>query len=122
MMPGGGHQLMLFDQIVYSRVIDSWIRERVLGKAQSWDAPLEPEERSYFEFLGRERANDAAGEPEYRYSMIDRVLTGSATARSSAGCVTSPTPTSANSGASLHNWSAKSTTLHGISYATTYHR
>ena len=75
MMPGGGHQLMLFDQIVYSRVIDSWIRERVLGKAQSWNAPLEPEERRYFEFLDRERANDAAGEPEYRYSMIDRVLT-----------------------------------------------
>ena len=75
MMPGGGHQLMLFDQIVYSRVIDSWIRERVLGKAQSWEAPLESEERSYFEFLDRERANDAAGELEYRYSMIDRVLT-----------------------------------------------
>ena len=74
MMPGGGHQLMLFDTVVYSRVIDSWIRERVLGKAQSWEAPIEPEERSYFEFLDRERANDAAGEPEYRYSMIDRVL------------------------------------------------
>jgi 2-polyprenyl-3-methyl-5-hydroxy-6-metoxy-1,4-benzoquinol methylase len=75
MMPGGGHQLMLFDKIVYSRVIDSWIRERVLGKVESWDAPLEPEERNYFEFLDRERANDAAGEAEYRYSVIDRVLT-----------------------------------------------
>lgn len=74
MMPGGGHQLMLFDRTVYSRVIDSWIRERVLGKAQSWEAAIEPEERSYFEFLDRERANDAAGEPEYRYSMIDRAL------------------------------------------------
>ena len=74
MMPGGGHQLMLFDKIVYSRVIDSWIRERVLGKAQSWDAPLEPEERTYFEFLDRERANHASGEPEYRYSMLDRLL------------------------------------------------
>ncbi|OBB98710.1 alpha/beta fold hydrolase [Mycobacterium sp. 852002-40037_SCH5390672] len=74
MMPGGGHQLMLFDQTVYSRVIDSWIRERVLGQAQSWDAPIEPEERSYFEFLDRERTNDATGEPEYRYSMIDRIL------------------------------------------------
>jgi alpha-beta hydrolase superfamily lysophospholipase/2-polyprenyl-3-methyl-5-hydroxy-6-metoxy-1,4-benzoquinol methylase len=75
MMPGGGHQLMLFDKIVYSRVIDSWIRERVLRKARSWDAPLEPEERTYFEFLERERANEASGEPEYRYSMIDRMLT-----------------------------------------------
>ncbi|BCZ20648.1 alpha/beta fold hydrolase [Mycobacterium senriense] len=74
MMPGGGHQLMLFDRNVYSRVIDSWIRERVLGKAQSWEAAIEPEERSYFEFLERERANDVAGEPEYRYSMIDRAL------------------------------------------------
>lgn len=74
-MPGGGHQLMLFDTIAYSRVIDSWIRERVLGNAQSWRAPLEPEERTYFEFLDRERANDAAGEPEYHYSMVDRVLT-----------------------------------------------
>jgi len=74
MMPGGGHQLMLFDRTVYSRVIDSWIRERVLGTAQSWEAAIEPEERSYFEFLDRERANDAAGEPEYRYSMIDRAL------------------------------------------------
>ncbi|OBB83732.1 alpha/beta fold hydrolase [Mycobacterium sp. 852002-30065_SCH5024008] len=73
-MPGGGHQLMLFDTSVYGRVIDSWIRERVLGKAQSWQAPIELEERSYFEFLDRERANDAAGEPEYRYSIIDRVL------------------------------------------------
>lgn len=74
MMPGGGHQLMLFDTNVYSRVIDSWIRERVLGKAQSWQAPIEPEERRYFEFLDHERANDAVGEPEYRYSMIDRAL------------------------------------------------
>jgi alpha-beta hydrolase superfamily lysophospholipase/2-polyprenyl-3-methyl-5-hydroxy-6-metoxy-1,4-benzoquinol methylase len=74
MMPGGGHQLMLFDRIIYSRVIDSWIRDRVLGNVQSWEAPIEPEEQSYFEFLERERANDAAGEPEYRYSMIDRAL------------------------------------------------
>lgn len=73
-MPGGGHQLMLFDRTVYSRVIDSWIRERVLGNAQSWEAAIEPEEQRYFEFLDRERANDAAGEPEYRYSMIDRAL------------------------------------------------
>ncbi|OBI30462.1 lipase [Mycobacterium sp. E1386] len=73
-MPGGGHQLMLFDTGVYSRVIDSWIRERVLGKAEKWEPPIEPEERSYFEFLDRERANDAAGEPEYHYSIIDRVL------------------------------------------------
>lgn len=74
MLPGGGHQLMLFDKTLYSRVIDSWIRERVLGKAQSWKAPIEPEERNYFEFLEREQANDVAGEPEYRYSMIDRAL------------------------------------------------
>jgi alpha-beta hydrolase superfamily lysophospholipase/2-polyprenyl-3-methyl-5-hydroxy-6-metoxy-1,4-benzoquinol methylase len=74
MMPGGGHQLMLFDRDVYSRVIDSWIRERVLAKAQSWEAPIEPEERRYFEFLEHERANDAVGEPEYRYSIIDRAL------------------------------------------------
>lgn len=74
MMPGGGHQLMLFDRDVYSRVIDSWIRERVLGKARSWEAPIEPEERRYFEFLDHERANDAVGEPEYRYSMMDRAL------------------------------------------------
>jgi alpha-beta hydrolase superfamily lysophospholipase/2-polyprenyl-3-methyl-5-hydroxy-6-metoxy-1,4-benzoquinol methylase len=74
MMPGGGHQLMLFDKVIYSRVIDSWIRERVLGKAQSWVAPLEPEERIYFEFLEHERANDVSGEPEYRYSIIDRAL------------------------------------------------
>ena len=46
----------------------------MLGEAQSWQAPIEPEERSYFEFLDRERANDAVGEPEYRYSMIDRAL------------------------------------------------
>ena len=74
-MPGGGHQLMLFDKIVYGRVIDSWIRERVLDTAQSWEASLKPEERTYFEFLERERANDASGELEYRYSTIDRVLT-----------------------------------------------
>lgn len=74
MLPGGGHQLMLFDKVIYTRVIDSWIRERVLGKAQSWKAPIEPEERCFFEFLQRERANDASGEPEYRYSMIDRAL------------------------------------------------
>jgi hypothetical protein len=67
MMPGGGHQLMLFDTSVYGRVIDSWIRERVLGGAQSWEPPIEPEERRYFEFLDRERANDAAGEPELCY-------------------------------------------------------
>lgn len=73
-MPGGGHQLMLFDTVVYSRVIDSWIRERVLARAPSWEPPIEPEERRFFEFLDRERGNDAAGEPEYRYSVIDRAL------------------------------------------------
>ena len=31
-MPGGGHQLMLFETEVYSRVVDSWIRERVLAR------------------------------------------------------------------------------------------
>lgn len=74
MMPGGGHQLMLFDTVVYGRVIDSWIRERVLVHALSWEPPIGPEERRYFEFLDRERANDATGEPEYRYSIIDRAL------------------------------------------------
>lgn len=74
-MPGGGHQLMLFETDVYSRVVDSWIRERVLGRANAWTAPLDAEERAYFEFLHRERRNEASGEPDYRYSWLDRLLT-----------------------------------------------
>jgi alpha-beta hydrolase superfamily lysophospholipase/SAM-dependent methyltransferase len=74
-MPGGGHQLMLFETDVYSRVLDSWIRERVLGRAYSWTAPLDVEERAYFDFLHRERRNEASGEPDYRYSWLDKLLT-----------------------------------------------
>jgi alpha-beta hydrolase superfamily lysophospholipase/2-polyprenyl-3-methyl-5-hydroxy-6-metoxy-1,4-benzoquinol methylase len=73
-MPGGGHQLMLFETDVYSRVVDSWIRERALGRAQSWTAPLDVEERAYFDFLDRERRNEASGEPDYRYSWLDKLL------------------------------------------------
>jgi alpha-beta hydrolase superfamily lysophospholipase/2-polyprenyl-3-methyl-5-hydroxy-6-metoxy-1,4-benzoquinol methylase len=74
-MPGGGHQLMLFETDLYSRVVDSWIRERVLGRARSWTAPLDVEERAYFDFLHRERRSEASGEPDYRYSWLDRLLT-----------------------------------------------
>jgi alpha-beta hydrolase superfamily lysophospholipase/2-polyprenyl-3-methyl-5-hydroxy-6-metoxy-1,4-benzoquinol methylase len=74
-MPGAGHQLMLFETELYSRVLDSWIRERVLGRAPSWTAPLDVEERAYFDFLDRERRGEAAGEPEYRYSWLDKLLT-----------------------------------------------
>jgi alpha-beta hydrolase superfamily lysophospholipase/SAM-dependent methyltransferase len=74
-MPGGGHQLMLFETEVYSRIVDSWVKERALGKAKSWAAPIEPEEQAYFDFLDRERRNEAQGEPEYRYSWLDRLLT-----------------------------------------------
>jgi alpha-beta hydrolase superfamily lysophospholipase/2-polyprenyl-3-methyl-5-hydroxy-6-metoxy-1,4-benzoquinol methylase len=74
-MPGGGHQLMLFETDVYSRVLDSWIRERVLGRAHSWAAPFNDEERAYFDFLHRERRSEASGEPDYRYSWIDKLLT-----------------------------------------------
>jgi alpha-beta hydrolase superfamily lysophospholipase/2-polyprenyl-3-methyl-5-hydroxy-6-metoxy-1,4-benzoquinol methylase len=74
-MPGGGHQLMLFETDLYSRVLDSWIRERVLGRAHSWTAPLDVEERAYFDFLRRERRNEISGEPDYRYSWLDRLLT-----------------------------------------------
>jgi alpha-beta hydrolase superfamily lysophospholipase/2-polyprenyl-3-methyl-5-hydroxy-6-metoxy-1,4-benzoquinol methylase len=74
-MPGGGHQLMLFETDLYSRVVDSWIRERVLNRSRSWTAPLDVEERAYFDFLHRERRNEASGEPEYRYSWLDKLLT-----------------------------------------------
>ncbi|HEY1841435.1 MAG TPA: alpha/beta fold hydrolase [Mycobacterium sp.] len=74
-MPGGGHQLMLFETEVYSRVVDSWIRERVLAGANSWTAPLDVEERTYFDFLHRERRNQADGEPDYGYSWLDKLLT-----------------------------------------------
>jgi alpha-beta hydrolase superfamily lysophospholipase/2-polyprenyl-3-methyl-5-hydroxy-6-metoxy-1,4-benzoquinol methylase len=74
-LPGGGHQLMLFETDLYSRVVHSWIRERVLGRAPSWTAPFEAEERTYFDFLHRERCNEASGEPDYRYSWLDRLLT-----------------------------------------------
>jgi alpha-beta hydrolase superfamily lysophospholipase/2-polyprenyl-3-methyl-5-hydroxy-6-metoxy-1,4-benzoquinol methylase len=74
-MPGGGHQLMLFETDVYSRVLDSWIHERVLGRARSWTAPLEVEEQAYFDFLHRERRNEVSGEPDYRYSWLDKLLT-----------------------------------------------
>ncbi len=74
-MPGGGHQLMLFETELYSRVVDSWIRERVLCGSQSWTAPLDAEERTYFDFLHRERRNEAGGEPDYRYSWLDKLLT-----------------------------------------------
>jgi alpha-beta hydrolase superfamily lysophospholipase/2-polyprenyl-3-methyl-5-hydroxy-6-metoxy-1,4-benzoquinol methylase len=74
-MPGGGHQLMIFETDLYSRVLDSWIRERVLGRARSWTAPLDVEEQAYFDFLHRERRNEASGEPDYRYSRLDTLLT-----------------------------------------------
>jgi alpha-beta hydrolase superfamily lysophospholipase/2-polyprenyl-3-methyl-5-hydroxy-6-metoxy-1,4-benzoquinol methylase len=74
-MPGGGHQLMIFEADLYSRVLDSWIRERVLGRARSWTAPLDVEEQAYFDFLHRERRNEASGEPDYRYSRLDKLLT-----------------------------------------------
>ena len=74
-MPGGGHQLMLFETDLYSRVVDSWIRERVLGRARSWTAPLDVEERTYFDFLDRERRSEASGEPDYHYSWLDKLLT-----------------------------------------------
>jgi alpha-beta hydrolase superfamily lysophospholipase/2-polyprenyl-3-methyl-5-hydroxy-6-metoxy-1,4-benzoquinol methylase len=74
-MPGGGHQLMLFETDLYSRVLDSWIRERVLGRAHSWTAPLDVEEGAYFDFLHREQRNEASGEPDYRYSWLDKLLT-----------------------------------------------
>lgn len=73
-MPGGGHQLMLFETDLYSRVVDSWIRERVLGRARSWTAPLEVEERAYFDFLEREGRSETSGEPDYRYSWLDKLL------------------------------------------------
>jgi 2-polyprenyl-3-methyl-5-hydroxy-6-metoxy-1,4-benzoquinol methylase len=66
---------MLFETDLYSRVVDSWIRERVLGRARSWTAPLDVEERAYFDFLHRERRSEASGEPDYRYSWLDRLLT-----------------------------------------------
>jgi len=74
-MPGGGHQLMIFETDLYSRVLDSWIRERVLGRARSWTARLDVEEQAYFDFLHRERRSEASGEPDYRYSWLDKVLT-----------------------------------------------
>ena len=74
-LPGGGHQLMIFETDLYSRVLDSWIRERVLGRARSWTAPLDVEEQAYFDFLHRERRSGASGEPEYRYSWLDKLLT-----------------------------------------------
>jgi alpha-beta hydrolase superfamily lysophospholipase/2-polyprenyl-3-methyl-5-hydroxy-6-metoxy-1,4-benzoquinol methylase len=74
-MPGGGHQLMLFETDLYSRVLDSWIRERVLGRARSWTPPLDDEERAYFDFLQREQRGEACGEPDYRYSWLDKLLT-----------------------------------------------
>ena len=74
-MPGGGHQLMIFETDLYSRVLDSWIRERVLGRARSWTAPLDVEEQAYFDFLHRERRSEACGEPDYRYSWLDKLLT-----------------------------------------------
>ena len=74
-MPGGGHQLMIFETDLYSRVLDSWIRERVLGRARSWTAPLDVEEQAYFDFLHRERRSEATGEPDYRYSWLDKLLT-----------------------------------------------
>jgi alpha-beta hydrolase superfamily lysophospholipase/2-polyprenyl-3-methyl-5-hydroxy-6-metoxy-1,4-benzoquinol methylase len=73
-MPGGGHQLMLFETDLYSQVVDSWIRERVLGRAHAWTAPLDGEHRTYFDFLHRERRNEAGGEPDYRYSWLDKLL------------------------------------------------
>ncbi|MGA7131471.1 MAG: alpha/beta fold hydrolase [Mycobacterium sp.] len=74
-MPGGGHQLMLFETDLYSRVVDSWIRERVLGRARSWRTPLDVEEQTFFDFLHRERRNEASGESDYRYSWLDKLLT-----------------------------------------------
>jgi alpha-beta hydrolase superfamily lysophospholipase/2-polyprenyl-3-methyl-5-hydroxy-6-metoxy-1,4-benzoquinol methylase len=74
-LPGGGHQLMLFETDLYGRVLDSWIRERVLGRARTWTAPLDVEERAYFDFLHREVRNHASGEPDYCYSWLDNFLT-----------------------------------------------
>jgi alpha-beta hydrolase superfamily lysophospholipase/2-polyprenyl-3-methyl-5-hydroxy-6-metoxy-1,4-benzoquinol methylase len=74
-MPGGGHQLMLFEAEVYSRVVDSWIRERALNRSDSWTAPVDVEEQTYFDFLRRERRNHGSGEPDYRYSWLDKLLT-----------------------------------------------
>ena len=66
---------MIFETEVYSRVLDSWIRERVLGRVRSWTAPLDVEEQAYFDFLHRERRSEATGEPDYRYSWLDKLLT-----------------------------------------------
>jgi alpha-beta hydrolase superfamily lysophospholipase/2-polyprenyl-3-methyl-5-hydroxy-6-metoxy-1,4-benzoquinol methylase len=74
-MPGGGHQLMIFETDLYSRVLDSWIRERVLGRARSWTATLDAEEQAYFDFLHRERRSEDSGEADYRYSWLDKLLT-----------------------------------------------
>jgi alpha-beta hydrolase superfamily lysophospholipase/2-polyprenyl-3-methyl-5-hydroxy-6-metoxy-1,4-benzoquinol methylase len=74
-MPGGGHQLMLFEADLYSRVVDSWIRQRVVGQAQAWTAPVGVEERTYFDFLHREQRNEVSGEPDYRYTWLDKLLT-----------------------------------------------
>lgn len=74
-LPGAGHQPMLFETAVYSKVVDSWVRERALGGSNSWAPPIDAEEQAYFDFLHRERRNEADGEPEYRYSWLDRALT-----------------------------------------------
>jgi 2-polyprenyl-3-methyl-5-hydroxy-6-metoxy-1,4-benzoquinol methylase len=66
---------MLFETDLYSRVVDSWIRERVLNRAHSWIAPFDIEEQAYFNFLHRERRNETSGEPDYRYSWLDKLLT-----------------------------------------------
>jgi alpha-beta hydrolase superfamily lysophospholipase/2-polyprenyl-3-methyl-5-hydroxy-6-metoxy-1,4-benzoquinol methylase len=75
-LPGGGHQLMLFETELYSKVVHSWIRERALNNAAAWTPPIDAEEQAYFDFLAREARNGkAAGEPEYRYSLLDKLLT-----------------------------------------------
>ncbi|CAM4015983.1 alpha/beta fold hydrolase [Smaragdicoccus niigatensis] len=75
-LPGGGHQLMIFETEVYSKVINSWIQERALGGASSWTAPIDEEEQVFYDFLARETKNgQAGGEPQYDYSILDKALT-----------------------------------------------
>jgi alpha-beta hydrolase superfamily lysophospholipase/2-polyprenyl-3-methyl-5-hydroxy-6-metoxy-1,4-benzoquinol methylase len=73
-IPGGGHQLMLFEKKTYARLIDSWIRSRVLAKQRSWEPEFLDDERRYFEFLKKQVALDQCGEEGYHYSLLDKLL------------------------------------------------
>lgn len=74
-MPHAGHQLMLFHSERFARLVDSWVRDQILGRrASGWTPPCEPEREQYLAFVDEQNRDSPAPEPEYRLSLLDRAL------------------------------------------------